>query len=71
MEKSNRSFTSKQSLTKKGDATNGRPAQDIEEQRATDPTEEKTCTVNNLTDNELRFRDMNLPKVSAEHAKRV
>ena len=44
-----------------------RIAQDMEEQRATNPTEEKTCSLNDLTDNELRLRDMDLPKVSAEH----
>ena len=43
----------------------------MEEQTATEPTEENTCsTVHDLIDNELRFRDMCLPKVSAEHAKR-
>ena len=43
----------------------------MEEQTATEPTEENTCsTVNDLIDNELRFRDMCLPKVSAEHEKR-
>ena len=36
----------------------------MEEQRATNPTEEKTCSINDLVDNELRFRDMDLPKVS-------
>ena len=46
-----------------------RPAQDMEEQRATNPTEEKTCSINDLADNELRFRDMDLPKVSTEHDK--
>ena len=46
-------------------------AHDMEEQRATNPTEEKTCTVNDLADNELRFTDMYLPKVSAEHDKRI
>ena len=44
-----------------------RPAQDMEEQIATNPTEDKTCSINDLADNELRFRDMDLPKVSAEH----
>ena len=44
-----------------------RPAQDMEEQRTTNPTEEKTCSINDLADNELRFRDMDLPKVSTEH----
>ncbi len=39
-------------------------------QRATNPTEEKTCIVNDLADNELRFRNMYLPKVSTEHDKR-
>ena len=34
-----------------------RPAQDMEEQRDTNPTEEKTCSINDLADNELRFRD--------------
>ena len=34
----------------------------MEEQRATNPTEEKTCSINDLADNELRFRDMDLPK---------
>ena len=29
--------------------------------------EEKTCSINDLADNELRFRDMDLPKVSTEH----
>ena len=33
----------------------------------TNPTEEKTCSINDLADNELRFRDMDLPKVSTEH----
>ena len=50
-------------------ASTWRPAQDMEEQRATDPTEEKTCSINGLADNELRFRDMDLPKVSTEHDK--
>ena len=40
---------------------------DMEEQRATNPTEEKTCSINDLADNELPFRDMDLPKVSTEH----
>ena len=44
-----------------------RSVQDMEEQRTTNPTEEKTCSINNLADNELRFRDMDLPKVSTEH----
>ena len=35
-----------------------RPAPDMEEQRATNPTEEKTCPINDLADDELRFRDM-------------
>ena len=39
----------------------------MEEQWATDPTEEKTCTVNDLAGNDLRFRYMDLFKVSAEH----
>ena len=47
------------------------PAQDMEEQRATTPTEEKTCLINDLADNELRFRDMDLPKVSTEHDQRL
>ena len=34
-------------------------------------TEEKTCTVNDLADNELWFRDMDLPKVSTQHDKRL
>ena len=44
-----------------------RPAQDMEEQKTTNPTEEKTRSINDLADNELRFRDMDLPKVSTEH----
>ena len=42
-----------------------RPAQDMEEHRATNPTEDKTCSINDLADNELRFRYMGLPKVSS------
>ena len=48
-----------------------RPAQDMEEQRATNPTEEKTCPINDMADNELRFRDMDIPKVSTEHDQRL
>ena len=48
-----------------------RPAQDMKEQRATNPTEEKTCLTNDLADNELRFRDMDLPNVSAERDQRL
>ena len=44
-----------------------RPAQDMEEQGTTNPTEEKTRLINDLADNELRFRDMDLPKVSTKH----
>ena len=39
----------------------------MEEHRATDPTEEKTCPINDLADNELRIRDMDIPKVSTEY----
>ena len=35
------------------------------------PLNRKTCTVNDLADNNIRFRDMNLPKVSTEHDKHV
>ena len=49
-----------------------RPAQDMDEHRPTNPTEEKTCSINDLADNELRFRDMDLPKVSTtEHNQRL
>ena len=48
-----------------------RPAQDMEEQRATNPTEEKTCSINDLTVNELRLRDVDIPKVSTEHDQRL
>ncbi len=48
-----------------------RLAQDMAKQRATNPTEEKTCSINDLADNELRFRDMDLPKVCAEHDQRL
>ena len=34
----------------------------MEEQRTTNPTEEKTRLINDLADNELRFRDMDLRK---------
>ena len=44
---------------------------DMEEQRAINPTEEKTCSINDLADNELRFRDMDQPKVSTEHDQRL
>ena len=47
-----------------------RLAQDMVEQRATNPTEEKTCSINVLADNELRFRDMDLHKVGTEHDQR-
>ena len=30
----------------------------MEEKRATNPTEENTCSINDVADNELRFRDM-------------
>ena len=43
----------------------------MDEQWATDHTEEKTCTVNDLADNDLRFRDMDLFKVNAEHGQRL
>ena len=43
----------------------------MEEQRATTPTEEKTCLINDLADNELQFRDMDLPKVRTEHDQRL
>ena len=43
----------------------------MKEQRAPNPTKEKTYTINDLADNELRFTDMDLPKVSAEHDKRL
>ena len=43
----------------------------MEEQRATNPTEEKTCSINDLADNELRFRDMDIPTVSTEHDQRL
>ena len=43
----------------------------MEEQRATPPTEETTCLINDLADNELRFRDIDLPKVSTEHDQRL
>ena len=43
----------------------------MEEQRATNHTEEKTCSINDLADNELRFRDMDLPEVSIEHDQRL
>ena len=46
-------------------------AQYMEEQRATNPIEEKTCSINDLAYNELRFRDMDLPKVSTEHDQRL
>ena len=36
----------------------------MEERRVTDPNEEKTCTDNDMSDNELLFRD--LLKVTAE-----
>ena len=39
----------------------------MEEQRATNPTEEKTSSINDLADNELRFRDMDISKVRTEH----
>ena len=39
--------------------------------RATNPTGEKTCSINDLADNELRFRDMDIPKVSTEHDQRI
>ena len=48
-----------------------RPAQDMEEQRATNPTEENTCSIIYLADNELWFRDMDLPQVSTEHDQRL
>ena len=41
------------------------------EQINTNPTEEETCPINDLADNELRFRDMDIPKVSAEHDQRL
>ena len=44
---------------------------DMEEQRATNPTEENTCSNNDLGDNDLRFIDMDLPKVSTEHDQRL
>ena len=44
---------------------------DMEEQRATNPTEEKTCSNNDLGDNDLRFIDMDLPKFSTEHDQRL
>ena len=44
---------------------------DMEEQSATNPTEEKTCSNNDLGDNDLRFVDMDLPKVSTEHDQRL
>ena len=80
--KLNSSFTLAQALTRKrchqgGEAESShsqksqwRPTQDMEEQRVTNPTEEKTCSINDLADNELRFRDMDLPKVSAGHDQR-
>ena len=43
----------------------------MEEQIATNPTEEKTCSINDLADNELRFRDMDIPTVSTEHDQRL
>ena len=43
----------------------------MEEQRATNPTEEKTCSINDLADNELWFRDMDIPTVSTEHDQRL
>ena len=48
-----------------------RPAQDMEEQRATNPTEEKTCSINDLADMRFWLRDMDLPKVSTEHDQRL
>ena len=48
-------------------ASTWRPAPDMEEQRATNPTEEKTSSINHLADNELRFRDMDISKVRTEH----
>ena len=43
----------------------------MEEQRATNPTEEKTSSINDLADNELRFRDMDISKVRTEHDQRL
>ena len=43
----------------------------MEEQRATNPTEEKTCSINDLAENELRFRDMDISKVPTEHDQRI
>ena len=37
------------------------------EQRAINPTEEKTCSINDLADNELRFRDRMLRISWTEH----
>ena len=41
----------------------------MEEQRATNPTEEKTCT--DLADNDLQFRGTDLPKINAAHDQRI
>ena len=43
----------------------------MEEQRATNLTEENTCSIDDLANNELRFRDMDLPKVSTENDQRL
>ena len=43
----------------------------MEEQRVTNPTEEKTCSINDLADHELRFRDMDILKVSTDHDQRL
>ena len=43
----------------------------MEEKRATNPTEETTCSINVQADNELRFRDMDLPKISTERDERL
>ena len=48
-----------------------RPAPDMEEQRATNPTEEKTSSINDLADHELRLRDMDISKVRTEHDQRL
>ena len=59
------------SFNEKGDLLSRRPTPDMEEQRATNPTEEKTSSINDLADNELRFRDMDISKVRTEHDQRL
>ena len=48
-----------------------RAAQNMEKQRATDRTEEKTRTVNDLADNEQRFRNMDLQNMRNDFERRM